>query len=297
MAGKKILVTGAGGFIGRALSEYLYKRNETALAPDSKELNVADRGSVRSFDAEEIGHIVHLAGRTFVPKSWEEPARFIETNTFGTLNMLELCRERRIPMTYISAYIYGQPERNPIKETDRIAPNNPYAQSKYMAEELCEFYAKQFDVKVSVIRPFNVYGAGQKESFLIPQIIRHAMYEESIRVMDLSPMRDYIYLEDLLDAVYLTIKKVQEYDVFNIGSGISYSVGEVIDLVQEILGSGKRVECSNQIRKNELNNVVADISHAWDVLGWKPAHTLKQGLEETIGKLKRRDAGMRDAAR
>lgn len=256
------------------------------LAPDSKRLNVADRKAAEALPVEEIGHIIHLAGRTFVPKSWEEPARFIETNTFGTLNMLELCRKHQISMTYISAYIYGQPEKNPIKETDRINPNNPYAQSKYMAEELCEFYAKQFDVKVSVIRPFNVYGAGQKENFLIPQIIRHAMYEESIRVMDLSPMRDYIYLEDLLDAVYLTVKKAPEYDVFNIGSGISYSVGEVIDLVQEILGSSKRVECSNQTRKNELNNVVADISHAWDALGWKPAHTLRQGLEKMIAQTK-----------
>ena len=294
MAEKKILVTGAGGFIGSALTEYLHKRNEAVLAPDSKELNVADRACVEAFPTEEIGHIVHLAGRTFVPKSWEEPAQFMETNTFGTLNILELCRKHQIPMTYISAYIYGQPEKNPIQETDRINPNNPYAKSKYMAEELCEFYAKQFDVKVSVIRPFNVYGAGQKDNFLIPQIIRHAMWEESIRVMDLSPMRDYIYLEDLLDAVYLTVKKVQEYDVFNIGSGISYSVGEVIDLVQEILGSRKRVECAGQTRKNELNNVVADISHARDVLGWKPAHTLRQGLEKMIGQVKWKDACMRN---
>ena len=143
----------------------------------------------------------------------------------------------------------------------------------------------QFGVKVSVIRPFNVYGAGQKESFLIPQIIRHAMNEECIRVMDLAPKRDYIYLEDLLEAIYLTVEKVQKYDVFNIGLGVSYSVGEVIDMVQDILGSQKPVACKNEVRRNELNNVVADISHAEEVLGWKPAHTLREGLAKMIAQM------------
>lgn len=284
---KKILVTGAGGFIGGALVDYLNKKNEPVLGLNSALLDVTDKQSVDKLASEEIGHVIHMAGKTFVPRSWEEPAEFIETNTFGTLNMLEFCRKHEIPMTYISAYIYGPPEKNPIKETDKINPNNPYAKSKYMAEELCEFYAKQFGVKVSIIRPFNVYGAGQKESFLIPQIIGHAMREDSIRVLDLAPMRDYIYLEDLLEAIYLTVKKVQEYDVFNVGSGISYSVGEVIDMVQRILGSNKPVECKNQTRRNELNNVVADITHAKEVLGWEPAHTLEQGLAEMIGELKK----------
>lgn len=284
---KKILVTGAGGFIGGALVNYLNKKNEPVMGLTSGQLNVTDKQAVENLPVEEISHIIHMAGKTFVPRSWEEPAEFMETNTFGTLNILEFCKKHEIPMTYISAYIYGPPEKNPIKETDKINPNNPYAKSKYMAEELCEFYAKQFGVKVSIIRPFNVYGAGQKESFLIPQIISHAMKEDSIRVMDLAPMRDYIYLEDLLEAIYLTVKNVQEYDVFNIGSGISYSVGEVIDMVQEILGSQKPVECKNETRRNELNNVVADISHAKEVLGWQPAHSLQEGLAEMIGELKR----------
>lgn len=287
---KSILVTGAGGFIGSALVSYLKKKNRTVLGLGSKELDVTDPASVRALPAEEISHVVHMAGKTFVPKSWEEPDEFFGTNTFGTLQMLEFCRQHKIPMTYISAYIYGPPEKNPIQETDPIGPNNPYAKSKYMAEELCEFYAKQFDVKVSIIRPFNVYGAGQKENFLIPQIIGHAIKEDCIKVLDLAPMRDYIYLDDLLEAIFLTIEKVQEYDVFNIGSGISYSVGEVIDMVQDILGTHKRVECKNQVRKNELNNVVADISHAGWVLGWHPAYTLKEGLAAMIRQMQKEEA-------
>lgn len=284
---KKILVTGAGGFIGGALVDYLKNKKEEVMGLTSAMLDVTDPRSVAELKAEEISHIVHMAGKTFVPKSWEEPELFFHTNTFGTLQVLEFCKQHDIPMTYISAYIYGPPEKIPIKETDKIAPNNPYAKSKHMAEELCEFYAEQFGVRVSIIRPFNVYGAGQKESFLIPQIIAHAMKEKCIRVMDLTPKRDYIYLTDLLEAVYLTIKKVQDYDVFNIGSGISYSVGEVIDMVQNILGTHKRVECKDQVRKNELNDVVADISHAKEVLGWKPRYSLQEGLMEMIAKLQK----------
>lgn len=275
---KKILVTGAGGFIGRALVSYLKRRGESVRGVSSGELDVADRKMVEGFSLASIGHVVHLAGKTFVPRSWEEPGEFLETNMAGTLHMLEACRKHDVPMTYISAYIYGQPERIPIRETDPIRPNNPYAKSKYMAEELCAFYAQQFGVRVSIIRPFNVYGAGQKRDFLIPQIIGQAVEEECIRVMDLAPKRDYIYLDDLLEAIFLTVKNVQDYDVFNIGSGISHSVGEVIETVQRILGTDKPVECRNETRRNEMNNVVADISHAESVLGWHPSHTLEQGL-------------------
>lgn len=282
---KKILVTGAGGFIGSALVSYLQEKKKPVMGLGFGELDVTDKSAIEALPAQEICHVIHMAGKTFVPLSWENPEEFFRTNTFGTLQLLEFCKKHEIPMTYISAYIYGPPEKNPIRETDKVSPNNPYAKSKYMAEELCEFYATQFGVKVSIIRPFNVYGAGQKESFLIPQIIRHAMSEECICVMDLAPMRDYIYLEDLLEAIYLTVERVQEYDVFNIGLGMSYSVGEVIDMVQDILGSQKPIECKNEVRRNELNNVVADISHAKEVLGWQPAHTLREGLAKMIAQM------------
>lgn len=285
MTDKRILVTGASGFIGSALVAYLNQKGKKVIGLGSRELDVTDRIQTQELDVSDVGHVIHMAGKTFVPRSWEEPAEFFGTNAFGTLNMLELCRQNKIPMTYISAYIYGPPEHNPIGESDPVNPNNPYARSKYMGEELCEFYARQFGVQVSVIRPFNVYGAGQKETFLIPQIISHAMKEEMISVMDLAPMRDYVYLEDLLRAIELTVEKVQEYDVFNIGSGISYSVGQVIELVQKILGTDKPVVCRNQTRKNELNNVVADITHAKDVLGWVPSYTLEEGLAQMIGQM------------
>ena len=110
-SGKKIAVTGAGGFIGRALVTYLQEKGEEVMALDSKMLDVTDGEAVNALPFREIGHIVHLAGKTFVPHSWEAPAEFVKTNTMGTLHMLEFCRMYEIPMTYISAiyldFAYG----------------------------------------------------------------------------------------------------------------------------------------------------------------------------------------------
>ena len=286
---KKILVTGAGGFIGSALTAYLRERGVSVLGPGSGALDVTDPAAVDGLPACDLRHIVHLAGKTFVPKSWEEPGDFLRTNMLGTLHMLELCRKWEISMTYISAYIYGRPERIPIRETDRINPNNSYAKSKYMAEELCRFYAEQYGVRVSVIRPFNVYGAGQRKDYLIPQIISQAIHEDAVTVMDLMPGRDYIYLDDLLEAIWLTVEHVQDYDVFNIGLGVSYTVEEVIDTVQRLLGTRRPVVCKNKARRNELDNVVADISHAREVLGWQPTHTLEEGLGKMIARMQETD--------
>jgi len=276
------MITGASGFIGSALVSYLKKEGEEVLPIDMNDLDLCDADAVNAYPADGIGHIIHLAGITFVPRSWEEPAEFVRVNTGATLHMLEYCRVHKIPMTYISAYIYGQPERLPIKESDPVRPNNPYAKSKHLAEQLCEFYAKEFGVKVSVIRPFNVFGIGQKENFLIPKIIKQVLFEDAIRVMDVTPYRDYIYLEDLVRGIYFTTQKVQDYDVFNLGSGEAYSVREVVDLTQKIAGTDKDVITESAPRKNEMNKVLADVSHAREVLGWEPQISLEEGLRRII---------------
>lgn len=230
----------------------------------------------------EIDFVFHLAGRTYVPDAWHEPADFQRVNVTGTLNVLELCRARGIPMTYVSAYVYGIPARLPISEDDRAVPNNPYALSKLMAESLCRFYADFFDVPVTIIRPFNIYGFGQKGHFLIPEIISQVKAGQSIHLKDLTPRRDYIYLDDLVDALMLTLVSKPGCHVFNIGNGSSLSVAEIVEVIQKAAGTSLPVVSENQPRVNEISDVYADIGKASKELRWRPRHSFEEGIRKMM---------------
>ena len=282
----KVLLTGSSGFIGQALARRLISLGCEVVEFSSKQGDIADQYVLKKIDLTGISHVFHLAARTFVPDSWQNPEGFYHVNINGTLQVLELCRQNNIGLTFVSAYIYGTPKNLPISEEDQVEPNNPYAHSKYLAEQLCEYYAKDFGVRVNIIRPFNVYGKGQNNKFLIPHIIHQAMGSGKIIVKDISPKRDYIYIEDLLDAIILISKYNKGCTTFNIGSGYSVSVGQVIDIVQQIRGTTKEVISEKNVRRNEINDVVADISKANRELNWYPKYSIYHGLEEMIWSTK-----------
>ena len=149
---KKILVTGASGFIGQSLIANLQQKNYQVLTFDSKDGDISTFNLSQKYTSEKIYHIFHLASKTFVPDSWQNPLEFYETSILGTGQVLELCRHKNIPLTFVSAYLYGQPEKLPISEDDKVKSNNPYAHSKYLAEELCRFYSEYYDVKSKTIQ-------------------------------------------------------------------------------------------------------------------------------------------------
>ena len=279
----KILVTGASGFIGRALVSRLKARGRDVVPVDSSDGDIASQETLAKFVRQDIAHVFHLAGKTFVPDSWDDPQAFCQTNVLGTINVLEFCRKSRIPMTYVSAYVYGHPDALPIREDSAVRPSNPYALTKRLAEEACEFYASAHDLPVTTIRPFNVYGIGQGMNFLIPSIIHQALNESQIVVKDLQPKRDYVYLEDLMKALLATLNlNSKGYNVYNIGSGTSLNVKEVIDTIQDVAGTNKEIICNNSVRANELMDVVADISKVGKELGWLPEYSFRAGIEDII---------------
>ncbi len=279
----KVLVIGASGFIGSALATRLMAQGRDVVPVDSSVGDIADRETLAKFAHLEIAHVFHLAGKTFVPDSWDDPQAFCQTNVLGTVNVLEFCRKKHIPVTYVSAYVYGHPDRLPIAEDSEIRPSNPYALTKRMAEEVCEFYASAYQLPVTTIRPFNVFGIGQAKHFLIPAIIEQALGAgNEIVVKDLAPRRDYVYLEDLVAALLATLDKADGYSVYNIGSGVSLSVQEAIETIQDVAGTKKKIVCDQAIRTNELMDVVADISKAGRELGWKPEHSFRAGIEKII---------------
>lgn len=280
---KNILITGGRGFIGKNLTQSLINSGFEVYAPSSQELNILEKEDIKQWNDKQINHVVHLAGRTVIPDSWDNPEDFFEVNTMGTLNILRYCRENRVDMTYISAYIYGIPDKNPISERDSINPNNPYAKSKHISEEMCEFFCKYFDMNISVLRLFNVYGPGQSRKFIVPFVIEQALNEQDeITVRDLKPKRDFIFIDDVCRAIEMSIFKTQDYQLYNVGSGISYSVEDIIDLVQDELGIDKKKISEHNERRNELNEVVADIRRISEEWEWGPKITIKDGLMRCI---------------
>lgn len=284
---KKIFITGASGFIGRALKQRLLTNGYSILEMNSNH-DITVSTSFNCFKSEHIDHIFHLAAKTFVPDSWRHPQSFYQTNVLGTVNVLDFCRGKSVPLTFASSYLYGQPEKLPISEDHQIKPNNPYAHSKYLSEQICQFYAKEFGVKTTIIRPFNVYGIGQSDKYLIPYIIKQALHNVDIKVENLLPKRDYIYLDDLVDFFVLSMIASKQFAIYNIGSGYSLSVKDVICVVQEILGINKKIVSDNRIRKNEIYDVVADISNANSDIGWSPKHSFYQGVEKIVEYEKRK---------
>jgi nucleoside-diphosphate-sugar epimerase len=283
MIKNKILVTGASGFIGSALVRSLAERKIPFITLDEGQNDVTKKESFDFPFSNQVAHVIHLAGKTFVPDSWIDPDSFIHVNTQGTENVLEFCRKNGCSISYISAYIYGNPVINPINEDHPVNVNNPYALSKKMAEEICLFYARHFHVPVSIIRPFNVYGKGQNSAFLIPEVIKQATSSAKIHVKDLVPKRDFIYVDDLVDLIIKTFEKKAQ-GIFNAGFGKSFSVKELIDTVQKVLNTQLPVSGDNVERKNEISDTVADISKARKELQWSPATDLETGIRKMIGQ-------------
>lgn len=277
-----ILVTGGSGFIGGALKAKLKVLGHEVGEINSANAGVTEPANFEGFRSQGVSHLFHLAAKTYVPDSWDHPADFMQTNLMGTQHALDFCRLTGARLTFVSAYLYGQPESLPIIEESTIRPNNPYAQSKYLAEQLCQFYSQEFQLQINIIRPFNIYGVGQNTKFLIPSIISQALKKERLELMDLTPRRDYLYLDDLIEALLCTLDYAGAESVFNIGSGSSMSVRGIVDSVFEVLSCRKPVISKQSKRRNEIPNVVADISRARDELHWTPQYSFSDGIRQII---------------
>ena len=276
----RILVTGAEGFVGKHLTDKLKASGCYIVKGISRASgDITSKALWHSFS--NIDTVVHLAASTFVPESWNDPVSFFETNLLGTISALEFCKRSGARLVYISSYLYGNPENLPVAESAKLVASNPYALSKKMAEEACEFYAISHNVRTIVLRPFNVYGLGQSEKFLIPSILKQMESGDRVVVQDLEPKRDYIFIEDLTDAIVLALAKniKFQFEIFNIGTGESYSVRELIQFIQEICGTQYDVNVVGARRAGELMDTRAKITKAKEILCWTPKFNLRSGLE------------------
>jgi len=283
-----IAVTGSSGFIGGALTERIENAGWQVIRLDFDQgIDLSDRNQLK--DVPPFDTLIHLAARSFVPASYENPYDFYSNNYLTTLNALELCRKNDARMIYVSSYVYGIPQYLPIDENHPVQAFNPYADSKLMCENLCRSYHDFFGNKIIVVRPFNAYGPHQSENFLIPSILKQ-LKKGKIILNDPRPKRDFIYLEDLVEFFLKAIPyQGSAYEIFNVGSGENHSVQEIVDLVIDNWDEPVEVQYRQVTRNNEIMETLADISKARDILGWMPGTSFVTGLSEVMKSI--RDEG------
>jgi len=281
----KVLVTGASGFIGQHLVAHLDQIGKHVV-PVSRAYGLDVTRD--KLPLEGVGHVFHLAGKTGVVEAWRSPLNYLDINTFGTARVLEQCRGH-CSVTFVSGYVYGSPKRLPIREQDPVDIQNPYALSKLLAEQTCEFYARFYEVPVVALRLFNVYGPGQDPSFLIPFILEQILdpRQPEVRVQDLTPSRDYVYVSDAIEGIVMASHALAG-SVFNIGYGTSYTVEQIIKRASTAAGIYKPYRSTGENRRHEIDRTRADISAFRKAVGWRPKVSIDDGLRLMIESMLRR---------
>ena len=281
----RVLVTGSQGFVGKKLIKRLLKYDIEIV-----EFNINEgRDILDSYsfsDLESVDIVVHLAAKTYIPDAFDRPDEMYRTNILGTLNVLEYCRLKSVKkIIYMSSYVYGLPEYLPIDEKHVTNIQNPYGRSKLIGEMLCMGYFNDYGIGLVIMRPFNIYGPGQSERFLIPTIIRKTLNDDIIlEAKDLFPKRDFVFVDDVVNAIVFAMLSFEKKkpEIFNVGYGKSYSVEDIVNKIQYIAGTHKKVVCTNQTRKSEISDCVADISKIKKYFDWKPRFSIDEGLKQTI---------------
>src|SRR3989344_964298 len=276
---KKVLVTGARGFIGSHLLSVLQKNFNVIVAPFSDKLDIRDREKVLKLPKTEI--VIHLAGTANVPESWENPGKVISINTAGTANILDYCVKNKAGLIFPSSYTYGIPDYLPTDEKHPVKAQNPYAVSKLAAEAICELYYKRYNLDISILRIFNVYGPGQPEDMVIPTMILSLIYKGVIEVQTGRPKRDMVYVTDVVNAFLLASKNQKGFNIYNIGFGKSYSIRDLAKKIITISKEKSRFIDKKNPRSSDIMETLADISRIRRQLGWEPKVDIVEGLKET----------------
>jgi len=313
MINKKILVTGAGGFIGSHLTELLVEkgydvkcfvrynsRNNWGWLEnfDVKENVEVVTGDIRDYDSvynalKDCFAVFHLAALIGIPYSYISPKAYIETNITGTYNVLQSARELNLEQILITSTseTYGTAQYVPIDENHPLVGQSPYSASKISADQISVSYFRSFNLPVKIVRPFNTYGTRQSSRAIIPTIITQILSgKETIEVGNLHPTRDLTFVKDTVKGFYEIFKTDNLIgEVTNIGMKSEISVKDLITLISTIIGKNVNVrESEDRIRPkmSEVERLFCDNSKILKNTGWKPDYTLEKGISETIDWIK-----------
>ena len=309
----KVLVTGAGGFIGSHLTERLISEGHEVTAffqyksSASKGWlenslyrndfvpyfgNISDMDSVsRAVEGQDV--VFHLAALIGIPYSYLSPRAYLRTNIEGTYNVLECCRIHGVGQVLVTSTseVYGSAQYTPIDEKHPLVGQSPYSASKIAADQLAISYHRSFGLPVSLIRPFNTYGPRQSLRAIIPTIIAQALAGDRVTLGNIEAIRDFNYVDDTVDGFISVFKSSDRIygEPFNIATNTQITIGDVAKLIETVVGFPLRLELDiNRIRpKNSEVNVLIGTSEKLNKhSGWKPKTSLIDGLKNTVNWFK-----------
>jgi dTDP-glucose 4,6-dehydratase len=312
---RKVLVTGAAGFIGSHLTEELVRKNFSVRAfvhynslgshgwLDSSPREIREQLEVFSGDIRDpngvrtalkgCDAVFHLAALIAIPYSYHSPDTYVETNIRGTLNVLQAARDWDIShvLHTSTSEVYGTAQFVPITEEHMLQGQSPYSASKIGADQLALSFERSFGTPVTVVRPFNTYGPRQSARAVIPTIITQiAAGQRVVKLGSIHPTRDFNFVTDTVAGFVAALgSKAGIGEVINVGSGFEISIGDVARLIAELMGAKIEIE-QDTVRlrpeRSEVDRLWASNAKAQRLLGWSPQLSgvdgLRNGLEQTI---------------
>jgi len=309
---KKILVTGADGFIGSHLTEILVKQGYQVRALSlynsfnnwgwldkiscKKDVEILT-GDIRDPNyckiiSKDIDTIFHLAALIAIPFSYMAPESYVETNIKGTLNICQAAKENGVSKLIhtSTSEVYGTAHYVPIDENHPLQPQSPYSATKIAADAMAMSFYKSFDLPITIARPFNTYGPRQSARAIIPTIITQiASGKKEIKLGDMSPTRDFNYVEDCCRGfVMIAESKNTIGEIINIGSNSEISISNLLKLIKELMCSDVTIineEKRKRPKKSEVFRLCCDNKKIKDLVGFESQVDIKNGLKKTINWL------------
>ncbi len=306
--GGRVLVTGAGGFIGSHLVERLLAEGAAVRAlvsyrstgeagwldrsPRRESMDVV-RGDLRDLAsvrraADGCQVIFHLGALIAIPYSYEAPLSYIETNVIGTLNVLQVARELRIERVVhtSTSEVYGTAQFVPITEHHPLQGQSPYSASKIAADKMAEAFHASFGLPVVTVRPFNTYGPRQSARAIIPTLITQALSGQTLRVGNTTPTRDFTFVGDTVNGFLCAGQADNSFgQTVNLGTGSEISIEDLARTIARLCGVSCTIEREEQrVRRagSEVERLCADNRKAAELIGWRPEVSLDDGLRQTI---------------
>lgn len=313
--GKRVLVTGAGGFIGSHLAEELVRQGARVRAllhydsrPQRSNLELADPKLLAEIEilsgdvadphfmmraVKDCDVVFHLAALIGIPFSYVAPSAYVQTNIIGTVNVMEACRLHQTPrLVHTStSECYGTAQYTPIDEKHPLQGQSPYSASKIAADKLAESFFLSFNLPVTVVRPFNTYGPRQSARAIIPTILSQLLSgTKKLRIGAADPVRDMNYADDTVAAFLAAASSEKTLgEVINAGSGRGVSIGQLAELAMRVTGRTVPIEVDSARQRpsgSEVWKLIASNEKAKMLMDWSPKVSLEAGIERTARFIK-----------